>query len=199
METVFGLVGDGFALVVTDTSAVQSIVVQKTDDDKIMVLDSHKLMGCTGEKGDRVQFSEFIQKNIALYHFRNGIPLSTAAAANFTRNELAVALRKNPYQTNMMIAGWDKDVGPSLYYLDYISTLHKLEKGGLGYGAYFILSLMDRYYEKNMSVDKALELVDKCIAEVRARLVVAPPNFVIKIVDKDGARTLAWRKTVEEM
>jgi hypothetical protein len=56
METVFGLVGDGFALVVTDTSAVQSIVVQKTDDDKIMVLDSHKLMGCTGEKGDRFLF-----------------------------------------------------------------------------------------------------------------------------------------------
>ncbi len=41
---------------------------------------------------------------------------------------------QNPYQTNMMIAGWDKDVGPSLYYLDYIATLHKLEKGGLGYG-----------------------------------------------------------------
>jgi len=57
METVFGLVGDGFALiVVTDTSAVQSIVVQKTNDDKIMVLDSHKLMGSTGEKGDMVLF-----------------------------------------------------------------------------------------------------------------------------------------------
>ncbi len=42
----------------------------------------------------RVQFSEFIQKNIALDHFRDGIPLSTAAAANFTRNELAVALHK---------------------------------------------------------------------------------------------------------
>ncbi len=41
---------------------------------------------------------------------------------------------QNPYQTNMMIDGWDKDVGPSLYYLDYIATLHKLEKGGLGYG-----------------------------------------------------------------
>ncbi|KAH8941097.1 hypothetical protein BDL97_14G020100 [Sphagnum fallax] len=94
METVFGLVGDGFALVVPDTSAVQSILVQKTDDNKIMVLDSHKLMGCTGEKGDKVQFSEFIQKNIALDHFRDGIPLSTAAAANFTRNELAVALHK---------------------------------------------------------------------------------------------------------
>lgn len=44
--------------------------------------------------GNRVQFTEYIQKNVALYQFRNGIPLTTAAAANFTRNELATALRK---------------------------------------------------------------------------------------------------------
>ena len=42
----------------------------------------------------RVQFTEYIQKNVALYQFRNGIPLTTAAAANFTRGELATALRK---------------------------------------------------------------------------------------------------------
>lgn len=44
---------------------------------------------------------------------------------------------QNPYQVNMMLAGWDKDQGPSLYYLDYISTLHKVEKGGMGYGMFF--------------------------------------------------------------
>lgn len=65
-------------------------------------------------------------------------------------------------------------------------------------GVYFLLSLMDRYYEKNMSLEKALELVDKCIEEVRSRLVVSPPNFVIKIVDEKGARELHWRKTVED-
>lgn len=31
---------------------------------------------------------------MSLYQFRNGIPLTTAAAANFTRGELATALRK---------------------------------------------------------------------------------------------------------
>lgn len=41
-----------------------------------------------------MQFTEYIQKNVALYQFRNGIPLTTAAAANFTRGELAAALRK---------------------------------------------------------------------------------------------------------
>ncbi|KAI9194842.1 hypothetical protein LWI28_009599 [Acer negundo] len=160
MECVFGLVGNGFSILVADTSAVHSILVHKSNEDKIMVLDSHKLIAASGESGDRVQFTEFIQKNVSLYQFRNGIPLTTAAAANFTRGELATALRKSPYMVNILMAGFDKETGPSLYYLDYIATLHKVDKAAFG-------------------------------------LVVAPPNFVIKIVDKDGAREHAWRETVK--
>ena len=44
MDVLFGLVGDGFVLLVSDTSRVQSIVVQRTSLDKIVQLDSHKLM-----------------------------------------------------------------------------------------------------------------------------------------------------------
>ena len=53
MECVFGLVGKGFALVVADASAVHSILLHKSNEDKIMILDSHKLMGASGEAGDR--------------------------------------------------------------------------------------------------------------------------------------------------
>lgn len=53
MESVFGLVGDGFAVVAADTSATSSILVHKTNEDKIMKLDSHKLLGASGEPGDR--------------------------------------------------------------------------------------------------------------------------------------------------
>ena len=41
-----------------------------------------------------MQFSEFIIANVRLYALRNDFPLSTPAVANFTRNELATALRK---------------------------------------------------------------------------------------------------------
>ncbi|CAM6110978.1 unnamed protein product [Calypogeia fissa] len=118
MECLFGFVGDKFALVVADMSQVQSIVLQKTSEDKIMLLDSHNLLGTISVVSLSlfftvwVQFSEYIQKNILLYQFRNGIPLSTAAAANFTCGELAHALRKNPYYVNMTIAGFDADTGP---------------------------------------------------------------------------------------
>ena len=53
MDCLFGLVGKDFVLIGADTSAVQSIVLQKTDEDKIMVLDSHKLLGTSGATGDR--------------------------------------------------------------------------------------------------------------------------------------------------
>ncbi|KAG8499762.1 hypothetical protein CXB51_006540 [Gossypium anomalum] len=219
MECVFGLVGNDFAIVAADTSAVHSILVHKSNEDKIMILDSHKLIAASGESGDRVQFTEYIQKNVALYQFRNGIPLTTAAAANFTRGELATALRKslsylfflvstivnndiwffqNPYFVNILLAGYDKETGPSLFYIDYIATLHKVDKGAFGYGSYFSLAMMDRHYHSGMTVEEAIDLVDKCIMEIRSRLVVAPPNFVIKIVDKDGAREYAWRESVKD-
>ncbi|KAF2284244.1 hypothetical protein GH714_020047 [Hevea brasiliensis] len=104
---------------------------------------------------------------------------------------------QNPYFVNILLAGYDKETGPSLYYIDYIATLHKVEKGAFGYGSYFSLSMMDRHFHSGMSVEEAIDLVDKCIMEIRSRLVVAPPNFLIKIVDKDGAREYAWRESVK--
>ena len=59
MECVFGLVGNGFAVVAADTSAVHSILVHKSNEDKIMVLDSHKLIAASGESGDRSVLSIF--------------------------------------------------------------------------------------------------------------------------------------------
>ncbi|KAE8688985.1 Proteasome subunit beta type-2 [Hibiscus syriacus] len=198
MECVFSLVGSDFAVVAANSSAVHSILVHKSNKDKIMILDSHKLITASGEPGDRVQFMEYIQKNMALYQFRNGIPLTTTAAANFTHGELATALRKNPYSVNILPAGYDKETDPSLYCMDYIATLHKVDKGVFGYGSYFSLAMMDRHYHSVMTVEEAIDLVDICIMEIRSRLVVAPPNFVIKIVDKDGAREYVWHESVKD-
>lgn len=50
-------------------------------------------MSVTGESGDTVQFAEYIAKNIQLYKMRNGYELSPAAAATYTRRNLAEYLR----------------------------------------------------------------------------------------------------------
>eukprot|EP00696_Hemimastix_kukwesjijk_P017428 gnl/Hemi2/6108_TR2111_c0_g1_i1.p1 gnl/Hemi2/6108_TR2111_c0_g1~~gnl/Hemi2/6108_TR2111_c0_g1_i1.p1 ORF type:complete len:193 (-),score=67.68 gnl/Hemi2/6108_TR2111_c0_g1_i1:204-782(-) len=187
-DTVIGLVGDGFVLLAADASANHSILSLKQDEDKILVLDNHKILAANGDAGDRTQFCEYIQKNMALYALRTGMPLTTHGAAHFTRCELATALRKNMYQTNLLLGGYDEKTGPELYYLDYLASMHKMKHGAHGYGAYFALSILDRYYHQKMQLPEAVALMKQCIAEVKLRLVMNAPNFVLKVVDKDGVR-----------
>eukprot|EP00887_Chlorella_sp_A99_P006277 scaffold3.g6277.t1 len=163
----------------------------KQDEDKLVPVDGHRLFAISGEAGDRVNFSEYIIANVRLYALRNGMSLSTKAVANFTRGELAAALRRSPYNTNLLIAGFDEGSGPSLYWCDYLATLHQMNITGTGYGSYFVLSLFDRLWRPDLTQEEALELMRQGVEEVKKRLVVAPPKYIVKVIDKDGIRTLA--------
>lgn len=44
------------------------------------------------------------------------------------------------------MAGYDKDTGCELHYIDYLATMAKLPFAAHGYGSYFLLSILDRYY-----------------------------------------------------
>jgi len=48
----------------------------------------------------------------------------------------------------MLLAGYDEHVGPSLYYLDYLATLHKMNFSAIGYASFFVLSTLDRHWKK---------------------------------------------------
>jgi len=93
MDSLIALSGKDFVLMAADVTSARSIVIMKEDTDKIMELDEHKLLGFAGEQGDCAAFTEYIQKNVHLFALRSGITLDTHAVGNFTRNELAVALR----------------------------------------------------------------------------------------------------------
>ena len=45
-----------------------------------------------------------------------------------------VTAAQSPYHCNLMLAGYDQTAGPSLYWLDYLATLNKINTGGTGYG-----------------------------------------------------------------
>ena len=73
-----------------------------------------------------------MQRNIQFFKYRDGKNLSTHAVANFVRTFLADSLRERMYACDSIIGGFDQDVGPSLYYLDYLATLQKLNKAAHG-------------------------------------------------------------------
>jgi len=148
-------------------------------------------LGVSGPNADLVNFSEYISKNFALYQLSNdGLALSTHAQANFCRNELAVALRKGPYQVNCLLGGYDASSGKgSLYWMDYLAALAKVNYGCQGYASSFCLSIMDRDWKEGLTMEEGVAIVDKCIKELQVRFLISQPNFIIKIIDKDGVKT----------
>jgi len=97
--------------------------------------------------GDTVQFAEYVERNIRLYQIRNLYPLRPSAAASWIRRALAESLRsRKPYSVNLLLGGYDTaSDSPHLYWVDYLGTMTEVPFGAHGYGAYFALSLLDRY------------------------------------------------------
>jgi len=187
MECLIGIQGQDFVIIASDTNAGRSIVSMKRDHNKIFPLSERIAMAVCGEAGDAAQFSEYIAKNLSLYKMRHGYELSPHAAANFTRRQLAEALRSSgAYQVNLLMAGCDAQDGPALYYMDYLASCAKLPFAIHGYGSFFALSIMDRYYHEAITRDEALGLVQKCVDEIRRRFLVNLPCFKVQIIDKDG-------------
>lgn len=191
MDTLIGFVGDGYSMLVADTQASRSIVQFKDDEDKILALDSHKLVATAGPAGDRAHFTEFIQRNVAFYELRNSHKLSTHATVSYMRGQLAQALRsRGAYQVNMLVAGYDEGKGPSVYFMDHLAAMIKVEKSAHGYGSYFILSTLDRNWKPNMSVEEGLDLVRLCVKELETRFFLNTGGWKVKIADKDGTREI---------
>jgi len=190
MDALIAFTGEGYSMVCADQNAARSIMVFQQEEDKIMQIDSHKLLALGGDAADTVQEPEFFQKNMNLYALKYGNKLTTHAAANYMRGEKSAKLRKGMTQVDMLLCGYDDDVGPSLYFIDYLASMQKLDKGAHGYAGFFVNSLLDAHWKPGMTLDEGLKLMDMCIAEIGKRFMVSMPNYLIKVVDKDGCRVL---------
>ena len=73
--------------------------------------------------------------------------------------------------------GGRADGRAELHFMDYLATRHRVNSGGHGYGGMFCLSLFDKHWVPNMSRAQAMDLVDKCVAEVAERLVAPTANI----------------------
>lgn len=100
------------------------------------------------------------------------------------RSQLAQFLRKSPYNVNLIIGGYEEKKGPSLFFMDYLASIHELSRCAHGYAAHFTLGLLDRFYKQDLSEEEGLEIIHRCIHELETRFLVNRTGFVIKIVDK---------------
>ncbi len=75
--------------------------------------------------------------------------------------------------------------------MDYLAALAKINFSAHGYASNFVISIFDRDWKPNMTLEEGLVIIKKCIHELHTRFLIAQPNFVVKVVDKSGIRVLS--------
>lgn len=76
---------------------------------------------------------------------------------------------------------------PRLYWLDEYGSLQQVQYGAHGMGANFLLSILDRQYHNDMTLDDAIALANDCFRELRTRyLINSPQPPCLKYLDANG-------------
>eukprot|EP00948_MAST-09A_sp_MAST-9A-sp1_P002580 g2580.t1 len=193
MESVFGLCGKDFAIVAADSAAARSIICFKQDEDKVLELDQRRILGISAQdQANRMNFGDYIQKNLHLAKLRNGFTMSTKAIASYVRTELAASLRtRTPYVVNGILAGYDSTTSePSLYWIDYMGSMQKVPFGVHGHCGAFLYSVLDNQWKADLTLDEAKSIIASCLETLRKRFLISQPVFTIKLVSKDGVQLL---------
>ena len=72
--------------------------------------------------------------------------------------------------------------------MDYLGTLQQVNKGAQGYAGYFVNSVLDQHFTKDMTLDQGITAAKDCIKELKIRFMINQHNFICKVVTKDGIR-----------
>lgn len=87
----------------------------------------------------------------------------------------------------MLIGGFDVPSStPALYWMDYLGTLAEVPFAAHGYAAMFTMGLLDRYHRPDMSLDEGLDLLRRCINELKRRFIVDLSQWKVRVIDRQG-------------
>lgn len=200
-DTAIAFRCNGFVLVAAAGLNAFYYIKITEEEDKITQINSHQMVACIGENGPRVNFTEYIKCNIALNQVRqHGRRSSCLATANFMRGQLASALRsrEGASQVNCLFAGYDvpasadddSEGGAHLYYMDYLGTMQEVPFAAHGYGAPFVTAMLDRFWRPNLTQQEGLELMQKCMDEVKKRVIISNSHFFVKAVTVEGVEVI---------
>ncbi|AWU73653.1 hypothetical protein CAS74_001458 [Pichia kudriavzevii] len=193
MDIILGIRLKDCTLLATSKAFTRGISVLKATDDKTCDLNTHNVIGYTGESGDTTQFAEYIKGNVQLFGLREGYDMEPQEIASFIRHELATSLRsRKPYQVNLIHAGTTSKGEGFLSMIDYIGTRCDLPYVAHGYAAFYTMSLLDHHYREDITFDEGLKLIKLCEQELNMRMPIEFKGLNVKCVSKDGIRIVDY-------
>jgi 20S proteasome subunit beta 5 len=183
--TTLGFVFDHGVLLAVDSRASMGSYIGSGSVKKVIEISRYLLGTMAGGAAD----CSFWERNLALqtriHELREGKRISVAAASKLLGNTV-YGYRGYGLSMGTMIAGWDENLGPSLYYIDDDGTRLKGDRFSVGSGSTYAYGVLDSEYRKNLTIEEAVALGKRAIFHATHRDTMSGGVINVYCITADG-------------
>ena len=155
-------------------------MLTKEKDDKLIGL------AIAGMVSDAMSLVDLMRSELKLYKFENGYSATTKAAATLLGVILHSGYRRyQPYWTQLIIAGQDKD-GGAVYSIDPSGAVSKDDYVVIGSGSLFALSKLEDGWKEGITKDEAKALAIRAIKLAASRDLYSGDGIMVNVITADG-------------
>lgn len=183
--TTLGFVFNGGVLIAVDSRASMGSYIGSGTVKKVIEISRYLLGTMAGGAADCSYWERNLAFQTRVHELREGKRISVAAASKLLSNTL-YGYRGYGLSMGTMIAGWDEDLGPNLYYIDNDGTRLKGDLFSVGSGATYAYGVLDNEYRKDLTVQEAVDLGKRAIYHATHRDAYSGGVINVYCITADG-------------
>ncbi|KAH8945979.1 hypothetical protein BDL97_12G069100 [Sphagnum fallax] len=165
--TIMAVEYEGGVILGADSRTTTGVYVANRASDKITQLTDNVYLCRSGSAADTQVVSDYVRYFLNQHTIQLGREATVKTAATLVK-ELAYQ-NKSFLQAGMIVAGWDKYDGGSVYAVPLGGTLLRLPFATGGSGSSYLYGFLDQAWRPHMSKDEAERFVVKSVALAIAR------------------------------
>mmetsp|Transcript_8814 Transcript_8814/g.17596 ORF Transcript_8814/g.17596 Transcript_8814/m.17596 type:complete len:282 (+) Transcript_8814:108-953(+) len=183
--TTLGFVYSGGIIIAVDSRASMGSYIGSQTVKKCIEITPYLLGTMAGGAADCMFWERHLGRLCRLYELRNKERITTAAASKLLHN-IMYSYKGYGLSMGTMIAGWDKGLGPNLYYCDSEGTRVKGQKFSVGSGSPYAYGVLDQGYKFDMTLEEACDLGRRSIYHATFRDAMSGGRVSVYHVNEGG-------------
>ncbi|CAD7701081.1 unnamed protein product [Ostreobium quekettii] len=175
-------------IVAADSRATMGSYISSQTVHKILEINNRLLATIAGAACDCQYWGRYLGMQCRLYELDNGKRITVRAASKIL-SDVCFQYKGMGLSMGMMLAGWDEETGPALYYMDTDAQRSSGKVFSCGSGSLYAYSVLDDGYKWDLEVDEALELARRSIYQATYRDAASGGTVSAYLITPDG-----WKK-----
>lgn len=178
---------DAGVLVAVDSRASMGSYIGSGTVKKVIPISKYLLGTMAGGAADCSYWERNLAFQCRVHELREGKRISVAAASKLLGNTV-FSYKGYGLSMGTMIAGWDEDTGPELYYIDSDGTRLKGNLFSVGSGSTYAYGVLDSGFRSDLTVPEAIELGKRSIWHATHRDAYSGGTINVFCITEEGVK-----------